>query len=107
MPHLLVSIVRFVDETQPGIVECEFIDGFQQMHTLIDKVPIFSKHVLWSDSSYPQPGVARCQILEEFRDTSGRELARITIMRPDGLETVDGETEFIVDRSQISADRAT
>ena len=39
---LAVQIVRFVDECQPGVVACEFVDADGHLHTLIDKVPIFS-----------------------------------------------------------------
>ncbi|MGD0479148.1 MAG: hypothetical protein ABSA42_03185 [Terracidiphilus sp.] len=55
MPCLSVKIVRFVDEAFPGFVECEFIDANQRMHTLVDKVPMFSELDLWKDSGYPQP----------------------------------------------------
>lgn len=102
MPSLPLIIVRFVDETQPGIIECEFIDANQRVHRLVDKVPIFSERDLWKESQYPQPGSVQCQILEEFSDASGRGLVRIIFGRPD--ESLDGETEFIVERSQILDD---
>jgi hypothetical protein len=105
MPSLPVSIVRFVDETQPGIVECEFTDAYQRAHRLVDKVPIFSERNLWKDSQYPQPGTVDCRIDAVFSDALGRELARITIGCPD--ESVDGETEFVVERSRIIDDPAT
>ena len=99
MPWLRVEIVRFVDETQPGVVECEFTDANRRKHRVIDKVPVFSELDLWSDSKYPQPGVMSCKILETARDESGHEIARIG-----SLETVDGETEFVVRRAQIVDD---
>jgi hypothetical protein len=99
-----VKIVRFVDESFPGFVECEFIDANQRKHTLVDKVPTFSALTLWNDSEYPQPGVAFCQVLEDINDGSDRELVRITIAKPYGMETVDGETEFVVEKSQITED---
>jgi hypothetical protein len=102
VPKLSVSIIRFVDECQPGIVACEFIDANQRKHTLIDKVPIFSELSLWSDSLYPQPGTTDCRVLESFRDERGRELLRII-----SVESVDGETEFVVERAQVSEDSAT
>ncbi len=99
MPSLSVRIVRFVDEAFPGFVECEFVDANQRVHKLVDKVPVLSRLDLSADSEYPRPGVAVCRILESIRDKSGRELLRITI---DGMETVEDETEFVVEKSQIA-----
>ncbi|MGH9562489.1 MAG: hypothetical protein ACRD3S_13635 [Terracidiphilus sp.] len=104
MPSLLVKIVRFVDETQPGVVACEFLDAHDHRHTLIDKIPMFSELDLWTDSAYPQPGAARCQMLERLHGESGQEFLRITIKRPDHLETVEGKSEFVVFKSQITDD---
>jgi hypothetical protein len=42
LAQLEVTIVRFVDEYQPGIITCEFLDAKALKHTLVDKVPIFS-----------------------------------------------------------------
>jgi hypothetical protein len=102
MPHLRVSIVRFVDEHQPGFVECEFTDADGAAHTLVDKVPIFSLDDLWSDSDYPQPGFARCEVLARSQDSRGYKLARVTIAKPDDLESAGGLSEFVVLESQIS-----
>jgi hypothetical protein len=102
MPNLRVSIIRFVDEHQPGFVECEFTDAEGIVHTLTDKVPIFSFEDLWSDSVYPQPGFARCEVLSRSQDSQGRKLARVTIARPDSLESTTGLSEFVVLESQIS-----
>jgi hypothetical protein len=38
---LALQIVRFVDDYQPGVVECEFIDANGRPHTFIGKVPNF------------------------------------------------------------------
>jgi hypothetical protein len=102
MPCLRVSIVRFVDEHQPGFVECEFTDATGTVHTLVDKVPIFSLDDLWSDSVYPQPGLARCEVLGQSQDSLAHTLARVTIARPDGLESSRGLSEFVVLESQLS-----
>src|SRR5438270_9634916 len=79
MPCLRLNIIRFVDEHQPGFVECSFTDAGGTVHTIIDKVPIFSAANLWSNSTYPQPGVARCEILKQSRDSQGRKVALVTI----------------------------
>jgi hypothetical protein len=60
---LTVQIVRFVDDYQPGIVECEFTDAGGRAHRLIDKAPIFTVSALTADSPYPQPGAVRCKLL--------------------------------------------
>jgi hypothetical protein len=101
MLSLRVSIIRFVDEHQPGFVECEFTDANGTVHTLVDKVPIFSMEELRSDSIYPKPGFARCEVLERSRDSRGQ-LARVTIAKPDGLESSRQLSEFVVLESQLS-----
>lgn len=67
---LQVSIVRCVDEHQPGFVEREFTDATGTDHNLVDKVPVFWLDDLWSDSVYPQPGLARCELLLAFSAVS-------------------------------------
>ena len=102
MPELLLKIVRFVDDYQPGFVACEFTDSNGYLHTIIDKVPTFTSDYLESTSSYPRAGAARCEVLESFRDDTGRALVRITIDRPDGIESTQGVSEFLVLESQVS-----
>ena len=98
-----VQIVRFLDEAQPGIVACTFRDAQHETHTIIDKLPIFTEARLWSDSEYPQPGLARCEVLERLVEGErGSQVARITIARPDHLESVTGISEFLVLESEIS-----
>jgi len=102
MVCLRVSIIRFVDEHQPGFVECEFTDANGTVHTIADKVPVISAEDLWSDSVYPQPGLVGCEVLARSEDSQGRKLARVTMAKPDGLESVKGLSEFVVLECQIS-----
>jgi len=102
MPFLRIQIVRFVDKHQPGFVAGEFTDTQGAQHTIIDKVPVIAITDLWSDSAYPQPGIAACEILERSQDAGGQRLLRITIGKPWGLESVDGETQFVVFDSQVT-----
>ena len=105
MPAIAVQIVRFVDESQPGFVECEFVDAAGRCHVLFDKVPIFdAAESLWSDSEYPQPGAAGCEVLERWKDDQGRDLARVTTERPYGIESREGLYEFVVLASQLKSD---
>lgn len=101
MPALAVQIVRFVDVSQPGFVECEFVDAAGRRHTLFDKVPIFSGEPLDARNEYPQPGVADCQLLARWSDDKGRELARISTARPFEIESREGLTEFVMLVNQL------
>ena len=71
LAQLDVTIVRLVDEYQPGIIACEFPDAKGRVHTLVDKVPIFTVEDLDAESEYPRPGAVRCWILEAWRDREG------------------------------------
>lgn len=101
MPCLHVNIIRFVAEHQPGFVECSITDAGGTVHKIIDKVPVLSLQNLWTDSTYPQPGIVRCEVLKRSQDSLGRKVALVTIAKPDGLESVNGLSEFLVLESQV------
>ena len=101
--NLAVEIVRFVKEDFPGWVECEFADVAGRRHTFVDKVPMFSLEALGATSTYPQSGFARCELLNQWQDEGGRELAQISTASPDGIESTEGLTEFVVLSSQLDA----
>jgi hypothetical protein len=98
MKGLRVQNVRLVaEEPQPGIVESRFRDAQSRIHTIIDKVPIFTDADLWSDSDYPPPGTVDCYVLERTAGPNGANLARIIIGG-----TTDGESEFVVNETDLS-----
>ena len=99
MMKLAVEIVRFLDEHQPGGVDVQFSDAVTRTHTFRDKVPIFTERDLTPASDYPQPGVIRCELLSESSDKLS---ARISTLRPDGLESTEGLSEFLVNSTQLS-----
>ena len=84
MAELAVQIVRFVDDTQPGVVACEFSDADGRRHTLIDKVPIFTTEHLDASSAYPQGGAVRCEVLSRWRDQALLEVLsnRLSYLEP-------------------------
>ena len=94
--NLAVQITRFADECQPGIVSCEFTDAEGRCHTVIDKVPIFTCEPLDAGSTYPQPGIVRCTVLHWWRDPGGREMVSISTARPDGMNSTEGLSDFVV-----------
>jgi hypothetical protein len=97
MKELRVSITRFVDEAQPGWVECTFTDVHGKTWTVKEKVPIVTKASLTAQSHYPQPGVITCQIVVTWLDVTGREVVTIETQ----TTATTGETSFDVLAAQL------
>jgi hypothetical protein len=95
MSNLVIRIVRLIEDGQPRVVQTEFMDVTGQMHTFIDKEPIFTEKDSPSNS-FPLIGFLRCEVLERWQDSRGQQIAKITTARPDGLVSTDGLTEFVV-----------
>jgi hypothetical protein len=96
MHRIPIQIVRFVEDYFPGIVECAFIDASGREHRFIEKAPVVSAGCLNESATYPQPGQIACEILESWRGVDGRVLARVTTERPWGIESTEGQSEFVV-----------
>lgn len=105
MPQLTVQIVRCVDDSFPGWVDCEFVDAAGNLHTLRDKIPIFATEDLDATSPYPQPGVAACEVIDHWSDAEGRKLVLITTDRPCGIESLEGLTVFVVFATQLAGEK--
>jgi hypothetical protein len=101
--QLSVQIVRFVDDSFPGWVACEFEDADGHRHTLIDKVPGFTEMMFDSTSIYPQDGYVACEVVERWSDTEGRDLVRINTEKPYGISSTQGLSEFVILSSQLVA----
>jgi hypothetical protein len=99
MPAIKVRITRFVDEDQPGFVECQFVDAKNHTWTFIEKAPILTAEDLWSDSGYPRDGVIECEVIQRSADEGG-ELVTVDTERSAGVESTDGTTRFEI-RSDI------
>jgi hypothetical protein len=101
--ELALDIVRWVEDYQPGIVACEFVDAQGCLHSFVGKVPIFStEDTLDANSTYPRRGALRCTVLSRWRDVAGPDLVRINIAEPDGQESTEGFEEFVVPSAQVS-----
>ncbi len=68
----------------------------------MDKVPVFTEAALDAGSTYPQPGLVRCEIVREWMDEGGSQRCIINTAVPDAVEAVGGETEFEVFRDQVT-----
>lgn len=100
MPDFRVQIVRFVSEDpQPGVVEAQFHDAQGKLHSIIDKIPLFTTAHLWSDSNYPQPGFVQCRVLETIPKPTG-DLARINVGAYH-FEWNNESAEFLVPKTDL------
>jgi len=104
MPFLRVGIVGFAGESFPGFVHCAFADASGKEHTFIEKIPVVTTLDLWSDSTYPQPGMAPCTGVETLQDGSHRSLALVSIDVKHSMESPYDSAQFIVLESQLSSD---
>lgn len=96
-----VEITRYVDdEPQPGIVECRFFDAWGSQHLFIEKVPVVTLKSLDDSSSYPQPAIIACQILDR-REIDGREILKIDTETPWHIESISGASFFDVSPDQL------
>jgi hypothetical protein len=96
MTAVRVSIVAFIDEYQPGIIECWLVDVHGRTWKFHEKVPIVSAEDLWTDSEYPRPGSIACKVLESKLDPTGRQILTI-----ETIESIDGVTVFEVFAEQL------
>ena len=102
MKAIKVEITRFVDDSQPGFVECRFYDALDKEHLVIDKVPVVTLENLDAHSTYPRPGVIGCTVLKEYMDERGRNIISVTTEKPWAIDTTEGLTEFEILESQLT-----
>jgi hypothetical protein len=51
-----VEISRYVDDSQPGWVECRLVDVLGDEHLFVEKVPVVTRVDLDAASNFPQGG---------------------------------------------------
>ncbi len=100
MLGIKVEISRYIDDSQPGWVECLFIDAWGNKQLFIEKAPVVSLEKLDASSDYPQSGIIACQVLEK-RDVNGREVVKIETETPCHIESTTGEVCFDVLPDQL------
>lgn len=98
---LHVRIVRFVDQAQPGWVECELVDALGGIHCFVEKVPVVSRDDLRIDSVYPCDGTIACELADTWDDATGRQLMLVDTSLPWDIESIAGESCFTVSPTQV------
>lgn len=95
------SVVRYVDDDQPGFVECILVDAAGVEHAFVEKVTVVTLENLGLDSEYPRPVEFDCEIVEEWMDEGGQALVRVSTELPWHLESVAGVSVFVVRADQV------
>jgi len=102
MTSVCVEITRWLEDYQPGIVECRLVDASDREWLFIEKVPVVTKDVSVSASSlYPMKGLIACRVIAYVEDLNRRRTVRITTEDPCHVATVDGQNVFEVRPEQI------
>lgn len=85
---LRVSISRWVDDAQPGFVECEFVDTSGLRHMFVEKAPVVSADHIDARTELPVLGSIACMVVSRNDDGSadieidlsaGRERANVRL----------------------------
>lgn len=103
MLGVIVTISRYVNNSQPGWVECKLVDAHGNESTFIEKVPVVTLADLDDNSSYPQTGYIACQVVERQVGTNGAEVVTISTGSPWGVEDTSGKTQFDVFSTQLTS----
>ncbi len=94
MANVCVKILRVTDASSyPLWVDCVLTDYHGNDHMFHGKLPWFSVQDLISP---PCEGEMRCIVVGEKEES-----VSIDISEPDALESIEGETKFVVKRDQI------
>jgi hypothetical protein len=100
MVGLRIEISRFVEDGQPNVVECRFLDAYGQEHFIIEKVPVISAEDLGPGDTYPRAEVIACTVIQK-KGERDLEIVEIDTRRPWGIESVEGESLFDVRSNQL------
>ena len=101
MVAIKVQIERFVDEAQPGWVECSLVDALGEEHRFIEKVPIVTSEQLDSTSRYPNVGEIACIVVGKRELDDGQTVFEVDTDAPWGVESTGKRTRFEVAPAQL------
>jgi hypothetical protein len=101
VPGIRIKIERFTDESNPGWVECSFVDAAGVAHLFEEKVPIVTADDLDARSTYPRDGIIDCIVISARRNADGLEILLVDTEQAWGIESKSGQTRFEVFREQV------
>src|SRR5262245_29199362 len=101
MPAFSVEICRYVDEAQPGWVECRLIDAQGNEHIFVEKIPVVSRAALGATTDYPQHGLIACVVIGRRTRADGGEIVEVETATPWGVMSVAGSERFEIFPAQF------
>jgi hypothetical protein len=100
MLAIKVEISRFVDDHQPGFVECWFEDVRGVRHFFVEKVPVLTSAYLDATSVYPADGFIDCELVEHPNNRDV-DIRTVSTRHPWDIESTEGLFRFDVQSSQL------
>ncbi len=96
-----VDIVRYLDSSYPGFVECRLVDAAGREHFFRDKVPVVTLADIDEHSDYPQPGGIGCTVISRRIAVGGREVVEVDTEKPWAIDSTTGQMRFEVFADQL------
>lgn len=101
MLGLRVTIVRWVDDHQPGWVDCHLVDSRDCLWVFIEKAPVVTVESLGPETCFPRPGIIACELVERQLATPESAILVVSTAAPWGIEATSGQTQFEVRAAQV------
>ena len=100
--YIKIKIVKYLsDDPQPGIVSCILIDSDGKDWYFIEKTAIVNSDNIDSSWKYPIDGYIRGIVIDQIKTNTGDLIYIIDTKNPDGVESVDGNSVFKINHSQL------
>ena len=103
MERVPVNIIEFLSSEQPGFVAASLTDAFGVAHIFHEKAPVLADADIDCSTPLPIDGWIGCNVIERFTD-EGRALVRIDTEKPWGIESTNGDYQFVVLAEFVMAD---
>jgi hypothetical protein len=89
MSAVKITILKYVKDDFPGIVECSLTDAHEKEWVFQEKAPVVSSQDLDSQTSYPQIGEMSCKVISRHKDSVGKEIITIQLDTVERLPLID------------------
>jgi hypothetical protein len=94
MDYLMVDIFEYSFDYFPGYASCKFIDVFEKLHYINEKIPVVSSENIWvynKDTILPQKGYIAGEIIKRENN-----VVTFSTIKPFCIETSENISVFCV-----------